>query len=139
MNSELDLLQAKLTNALEARKRADQNLEQKSLEIYNLKQDLTTLEKELAEAKASMEQHIKADVLFSKNINEEVKVPLNAILGMTHILEQSELTSQQSDQLSLIKSSAGILNTMLSDILDFSKRPSGRLEMTVSWIHSRCV
>jgi len=107
MNSELDLLQAKLTNALEARKRADQNLEQKSLEIYNLKQDLTTLEKELAEAKASMEQHIKADVLFSKNINEEVKAPLNAILGMTHILEQSELTSQQSDQLSLIKSSAG--------------------------------
>lgn len=129
MNSELDLLQAKLTNALEARKRADQNLEQKSLEIYNLKQDLTTLEKELAEAKASMEQHIKADVLFSKNINEEVKAPLNAILGMTHILEQSELTSQQSDQLSLIKSSAGILNTMLSDILDFSKRPSGRLEI----------
>ena len=121
MSSELDLLQTKIENAVQARKIAEQNLEQKSLEIYNLKQDLSELEETVEEERAKAIGYVKADLLFSKNINEEIRNPLNAILGMTQLLEESDLNDTQAEQLKLIKGSAEILNTMLTDTLDFSR------------------
>ncbi len=120
MNSELELLQNKLAAALRAQRVADQNLEQKSLEIYNLKKDIVSMEEALRAEKDSKIDHKRASDVFMANIHEELKTPLNAILGMSHILQSSNLSKEQLNQLDLIKDSAEILKTMVTDVLDYS-------------------
>jgi CheY-like chemotaxis protein len=54
---------------------------------------------------------------------------MNAIVGMSHLALQTELTPKQRDYLRKIDGSAKALLRIINDILDFSKIEAGRLDM----------
>jgi len=118
MNSELDILQGKLRSEIQARRLVENSLEKKSLELFNLRQDLKGLQNNIQELKSQLGKAEQADQLFIENISDELRTPLNAILGMTEFLESSALNEEQADQLKVLKSSAEILNNLILDILD---------------------
>ena len=98
--------------------------------LCGLATDITerkNMEKELALAKVAAEDTAKAKADFLANMSHEIRTPMNAILGMTYLVQKTDLSPKQRDYVDKIASSSQHLLGIINDILDFSKIESGKL------------
>jgi signal transduction histidine kinase/CheY-like chemotaxis protein len=75
---------------------------------------------ELAQANAA-----KTD--FIANMSHEIRNPLNGVIGLAGLLQESELNSQQHDLTVSLHKCAEYLSSLVEEVLDFSKIESGRI------------
>ena len=87
------------------------------------------VEAEGAQARAQAEQASQAKSEFLANISHEVRTPLNALMGLTRLLMDSPLNTEQKSWLDLMDSSAHALLDLLNDVLDLSRIEAGKLSM----------
>ena len=87
------------------------------------------LEHDLIKARLVAEASLETRKLFLANISHEIRTPLNAILGMSGILDQSELDDEQREYLDAIRSSSEGLLVIINDILDMTKMESGKFTL----------
>ncbi|HAJ25980.1 MAG TPA: hypothetical protein DCG53_01820 [Syntrophus sp. (in: bacteria)] len=71
---------------------------------------------------------------FIANINHEVRTPMNAIIGYTEMLANSELGPKEKRFVAIIHRSSMALVSIFNDIMELSKIDSGRLQIMVSSI-----
>ncbi|UZD59682.1 TMAO reductase system sensor histidine kinase/response regulator TorS [Shewanella algae] len=83
--------------------------------------------RELAQTNAQLEEASQAKSLFLATMSHEIRTPLNGLLGTLSLLGQAELPAKARQMLALSQYSGTQLQTVLNDILDFSRLEQGRL------------
>jgi len=64
---------------------------------------------------------------FVSTISHEMRTPLNAIIGMTELLRDTQLAGEQGEMVRTIGASSRAMLGLVEDVLDFSKIEAGKL------------
>ena len=106
-------------------KELSNTIEQLKREIEERKQ----IEAEYREARTEAESANLAKSQFLANMSHEIRTPMNAIIGMSELVLGTELTIEQEEYITTLKTSAESLLGLLNDMLDLSKIEMGRLDI----------
>lgn len=120
-NNDFEILTQRLRHQLDEQTKTTDLLDSKSAELQSANA-------KLLKAKQEAESANQAKSLFLATMSHEIRTPLNAVIGLTDIFDRSNLSDDQVKSLDTIRYSAATLMGVLSDILDFCKIESGKLD-----------
>ena len=98
-------------------------------DIVRKNKELEAYQKELIKAKDLAEQGKKIKENFLANMSHEIRTPINGIIGLTHLLEQTDLSLEQREMIGLLEISSNSLLGVINDILDLSKIEAGKFRI----------
>ena len=97
--------------------------------LDTLTQRLLAHNQEMAQSRTEAQAANKAKSQFLANMSHEIRTPLNGVLGMSELLQGTELNKDQRRYADAIATSGRALHELLSNILDLSKIEAGKVEI----------
>lgn len=83
------------------------------------------------------EDQARSNAAVLSNMSHELRAPLNGVLGMAQLLEDSGLNAEQASMVSRVRESGEALTRLLSDVMDVSRIEAGRLELAMEDVTAR--
>lgn len=83
----------------------------------------------LHRTKQAAEEATRARGNFLATMTHELRTPLSGVVGMAGLLKDTPLNHEQQGYVDAISISAGVLQSLIGDILDLSKIDAGKLEL----------
>ena len=100
-----------------------------SIVVLNDITEQNILKKDLVKAKEAAENLSEAKSSFLSTITHEIRTPINGVLGMSELLLNSGVTSEQMKYVKAIRASGSILLDLINDFLDISKIEANKLTL----------
>ncbi len=98
--------------------------------FVGISEDITlqkNIEAELHKAKIEAEMASQMKSEFLANMSHEIRTPMNGVIGLSDMLFDTPLNSEQKELVENVQYSANSLLTIINDILDFSKIEAGKM------------
>jgi nitrogen-specific signal transduction histidine kinase/DNA-binding response OmpR family regulator len=86
---------------------------------------------ELESKNKIIEEQIAFKERLLANVNHELRTPLNAIIGMSSLLQDTELNKVQEEYTQIIKRSGDSLFTIINDFLTMSSVKEGKIALKI--------
>ncbi|MCK6546079.1 ATP-binding protein [Myxococcota bacterium] len=109
----------------------EQVVAEKNRELEREIEEKNRAEAAMRAARDAAEAAARAKGEFLANVSHEVRTPMNGVVGMTSLLLETPLSTQQREFVDTIRRSADALLVVIDDVLDYSKIEAGRLELEV--------
>ncbi|WP_052723828.1 PAS domain S-box protein [Paenibacillus wulumuqiensis] len=88
-----------------------------------------TNEKAIMEAKESAERAAYAKSQFISMISHELRTPMNAIIGMSELVQDSPLSEEQRFYMDIIRQNSEELMRMMDDVTDVHRLENGNIRL----------
>ena len=119
-----DPLQRPSAEAIDLLMRVEGSVKERVFRLENLNRDLAEANAKIASASAMQLQHFAC-------MSHEIRTPLNCIVGISSLMESSDLSPEHRENVKMIVSSGMLLRHIVDDVLDYAKLESSNMEVDV--------
>lgn len=103
-------------------------VKERTSRLEALNRELEKANQKIASASAMQLQHFAC-------MSHEIRTPLNCIIGLSSLLEETELNPMQRESMEMMISSGKLLRQIVDDVLDYSKLESGNAQVLIQRIN----
>ena len=126
------LLRQKQKRELQAEKEANLRLEQYNIQLTQANDEMKRAQTIAAEALHAAERASQAKTDFLSNMSHDIRTPMNAIVGLTTLMENElDQPEKLAEHLHKLESSGQLLLGIINNILDMSRIESGKTTLNV--------
>ena len=130
------LLREKQRQELQAEKEANLRLEQYNIQLTQANDEMRRAQDIAAEALHAAERASQAKTDFLSNMSHDIRTPMNAIVGLTTLMENElDQPERLAEHLHKLETSGQLLLGIINDILDMSRIESGKTTLNVEPMH----
>jgi signal transduction histidine kinase/ActR/RegA family two-component response regulator len=112
-------------------------LDDRNRELAQSNRELALAVEQATQARLVAEQAAYVKSMFLANMSHEIRTPMSGILGMTELLLESPLETEQRSQVQTVLDSGRALLNIINDILDFSKIEANKMVLSPSDVQLR--
>ena len=129
---EIQQQNGELLKALAELNARQEELERLNQELEDTNRGVLALYAELDEKAESVRHADRMKSRFLSDMSHEFRTPVNSILALARLLEESVTTAEGRKQLGLIGRAADDLESLVNDLLDLAKIEAGKIEVRPS-------